>query len=369
MIDDAAEALERVGRDPSSFSVEDVPHNRWLTPGIWEVWSADERLILKCLAANRDVAGSTSDAHWTIDSDQPRHWNYWAREGLAYLNQVVDAYEPGGVVAPTLVAAWQDDGDIVLLLAFADGLPGEEWGIGQYAKAATALGRAQGRFLGGEPAPDFPWLSRGFLRDYSSTKPVDWSLLDDDEAWAQPLVRRNFPAELREAASWLHASSERLCGIVEALPRTLCHLDFWTKNLVMRPDGTVVLLDWAFVGDGAIGEDIGNLIPDAAFDHFVPAEALPDLHRAVVASYTEGLMVAGWQDDPRLVELGSCATAAKYDWLTPAMLAIASDERHVRYGGTQEIDPDYKFRERGLALLHNARTARRAISLANDLNY
>ena len=280
---------------------------------------------------------------------------------------MVDAYEPGGIVAPGLVAAKQNVNEIVLLLEFADGRPAEHWDIGQYASAAAALGRAQGPFVTGQPAPEHQWLSHGFLRQYSSTKPVDWTLLDDEEAWAQPLVRRNFPTELHEAAIWLHASRERLYAIAEALPRTLCHLDFWTKNLVRRPDGAVVLLDWAFVGDGAIGEDIGNLVPDAAFDHFISAEALPDLEAAVVAAYTEGLTLAGWRGDPRLVELGMLAAAVKYDWLTPAMLASASAPRQLRYGGTEEIDADYKFRERGLALLHNAHAARRAVALATKL--
>jgi phosphotransferase family enzyme len=364
-----AEGLERLGLDPSEFLVSDVPHNRWLTPGIWQLSSSGKRLILKCLSSDRELPQTAWDAHWTAGSEDPRHWNYWAREGLAYLSRMVECYEPRGIVAPELVAAKQDANEIVLLLEFADGQPAEHWRIGNYALAASALGRAQGRLVTGKPPPDHPWLSHGFLRQYSSEKPVDWTLLEDDRAWAQPLVRRNFPTELRKAAVWLHASRERLYAMAEALPRTLCHLDFWTKNLVMRPDGTVVLLDWAFVGDGAIGEDIGNLVPDAAFDHFISAEALPELETAVLSAYTEGLTVAGWRGDPRLVELGMFSAAVKYDWLTPAMLASASAERQLRYGGTEEIDADYKFRERGVALLHNAQVGRRAVALATKLGY
>ncbi len=149
----------------------------------------------------------------------------------------------------------------------------------------------------------------------------------------------------------------------------MCHLDFWTKNLIKRSDGRLVLLDWAFVGDGSIGEDIGNLVPDAAFDHFIAAESLPDLEVAVFEAYTDGLAEAGLRKDPRLVELGMCASAVKYDWLTPVMLASASTVNHVRYGGTETIDPDYRYRERGLALLHNARRARRALTLADELRF
>ena len=42
------------------------------------------------------------------------------------------------------------------------------------------------------------------------------------------------------------------------------------------------------------------------------------------------------------------------------MLASAANVNHVRYGGTDAIDSDFLFHERGLALLDNAVRARRA---------
>jgi hypothetical protein len=361
-------SLELVGLDPAAFSMEDLAHNRWLTPGIWKVSSADRRMVLKCLSPSRESPGSAWDAHWTRHADSPRRWNYWAREGLAYRHRLVDIYEPGGIVAPQVVAAHYGDDVIVLLLEHVDGLPGDEWNISDYAAAARFLGRGQGHMLCGQAVPDPGWLSSGFLRQYSSEKPVDWSLLQSDEAWQQPIVRRNFPPELRDEAIWLHTARDRLYEIAERLPRVVSHLDFWTKNLIRRPGGNVALIDWSFAGDGAIGEDIGNLIPDAAFDHFIDAESLPELETAVRDAYVEGLADAGWSGDSRLVELGLCASAVKYDWLTPAMLAAASSQRQMRYGGSEEIDADYRFRERGLGLLDNVERARRAVTLASRLD-
>jgi hypothetical protein len=63
------------------------------------------------------------------------------------------------------------------------------------------------------------------------------------------------------------------------------------------------------------------------------------------------------------------AAAVKYDWQTPMMLEVASATRQLRYGGTEEIDADYRFRERGRALLHNAHTARRAVALADEMGF
>jgi hypothetical protein len=324
-------------------------------------------MILKCVSVDRPPARTPYEAHWATRLLDPARWNYWAREGLAFEHGIVASYEPSGIVAPNLVAAHHDAREIVMLLDFVEGIPAEHWGIPDYANAARALGEAQAHHVSERPASSYPWLSRRFLREYSSAKPVDWSLLTDDDAWSFPLVARNFPNELREAATWLHSARNRLYDLAERAPRTLCHLDFWTKNLILREDGKLALLDWAFVGDGAIGEDVGNLVPDAAFDHFIAAELLPTLHQVVLEAYTEGLRNGGWTGDSRLVELGMCASAVKYDWLTPWMLASARSERQLRYGGTEQIDATHRFSERGAALLHNAENARRALSLATEL--
>ena len=100
----------------------------------------------------------------------------------------------------------------------------------------------------------------------------------------------------------------------ESLPRTLCHLDFWPKNLFRRPGDEIVVIDWSFAGDGTIGEDAGNLVPDAVFDHFVAAGEMPRLEQIVFHGYLRGLRAVGWDDDPRLVQLGMWSSAVKYDW-------------------------------------------------------
>ena len=310
MTAEASEALERVGLDPGTAELDDVDHGA-LTAGIWQVSVSGRRMILKCVSADRPPARTSYEAHWATRLDDPARWNYWAREGLAFEHGVVASYEEGGIVAPRLVAAHHDDREIVLLLDFVEGVPAEHWSIPDYARAARALGKAQARHVSERSLTSSPWLSRRFLREYSSEKPVDWSLLQDDDAWSFPIVQRNFPPELRAAATWLHSVRDPLYDLAEHVPRTLCHLDFWTKNLILQEDGNLALLDWAFVGDGAIGEDVGNLVPDAAFDHFIAAAQLPDLHAEVLDGYTEGLREGGWNGDARLVELGMCASSSQ----------------------------------------------------------
>ena len=280
---------------------------------------------------------------------------------------VAQHFTDQGLRAPSCAGVDISGEDAVVAMEFVDGTPAERWDIGTYAGAARALGAAQGEILLSGALPDVDWLSRGFLCSYSTEKPVSWELLEDDRSWDQPAVADNFPAALRPATNELHAQRHQLYSVLESLPRTLCHLDFWTKNLIKADDGSFVLLDWAFVGDGALGEDIGNLVPDAAFDFFVEPDQLPQLREATLDAYLAGLADAGWHGDPRIVELAMAASAVKYDWLTPLMLERTSTTEHQSYGGGAVTDPDEYFAKRGAALLDNARQGLHALQLANDL--
>jgi hypothetical protein len=362
------ELLERVGVRADGVVAQELPHNRWLSPGVWQIrTSAGELAVLKYTTSERSRGDTPMEAHWTARDHDPRRWTYWCREALAYQHDLARAYAGSGVTAPACMGVHVADRDAVLLLGWAEGEPGEDWPTGAYGPAAEALGRAQAPFLSGRPTPALPWLSRRFLREYSSEKPVQWELLDRDEAWAHPVVRDIFPAGLRQAVLFVHAHRERLYQISESLPRTLGHLDFWPKNLFAGPGGEIVAIDWSFAGDAAVGEDAGNLVPDATFDHFSPAEQMARLERVVFNGYLRGLRAAGWDDDPRLVQLGMWSSAVKYDWLAALTLAQVRQDRQYRYGGAGEIDPVFKFRERSRALLFNAGWARQAIELASQL--
>ena len=368
MIPTAEDLLKRLGVDPAGAVAEELAHNRWLTPGVWQIRTGNgQRAVLKYTQAARSRGATAWDAHWTAGDTDPHRWTYWRREPLAYQSGLPAAYDGSGITAPACLAVHVGETDATLLLEWVEGRPGEFWPVADYRPAAAALGRAQAPFLLGRELPSVPWLSQGFLRAYSTEKTAPFELLDDDDAWRHPVVRETFPDGLREGVRLVHDQRERLYQISEALPRTLCHLDFWPKNLFRRPDGQTVLLDWAFTGLGAIAEDAGNVVPDSVFDHFVPAAELPDLEQAVYEGYLAGLREAGWDDDPRLVRLGMWSSAVKYDWLAAFTLFQVSQERQFRYGGDGEVDASFKFRERSRALLYNAGWARQALDLAGEL--
>ena len=316
----------------------DVPltHNplNGVTGGVWR----RDGVVHKVLTRRRPAP-----EHWAA-SDDPRHWNYWQREALVYRTGLPERL---GLGAPRVLdIADSPEGDVELRLEHVDGAHGGEMTVDDLEATARALGRAQG-------APDLPaepWLSRGFLRDYSGSRVVDWALIEDDDAWAQPLVRAHFPPALRKGLSDLHAQREALLATMERLPRTVCHLDVWPNNLIRRPGGEVVFVDWAFAGDGALGEDIGNLIPDSVLDLLFPHELLDELDSRLTAAYLDGLREAGWRGDERAVRLGICASAVKYDWLTAYCLEHASADAQPAYGHQGTVDADARYAARAAAL-------------------
>ncbi len=335
-VTEPAELAAVLGRDPGRHSVTPLLHNvgNQVTGGIWRYtgdgWSAICKLI---------TPGSTAAGHWPT-STQPEHWNYWAREPNAYrCGLPATAYEGTGIAGPALVAAVDRADGVALWLEDVSGTAGDHWTVDQVAAFAQRLGRGQGSYLAGRPLPDLSWLSRRWLRQYVESKPVDGSVLHDNVPWQLPQIAAAYDG-LRPGLTRLWDERGQLLQVLEALPQTLCHLDVWPNNLI-ESGGRHVLLDWAFVGLGAVGEDPGNLVPDCIWDGFLPVEALPELAERVWLAYLAGLREAGWVGDERLARLGFTAGGAvKYAWLAEfSIRRMLTDGGLSSYGGYSQLTP------------------------------
>lgn len=321
-----AELAGVLERAPGPHTVTPLLHNtgNTVTAGIWRYAGDGWSVVRKEIGP-----GGEGRAHWAT-SEQPDHWNYWRREPLAYRSGLAaSAYGGSGIRAPHLLAAYdRPGGGVALWLEDAVGEPGEQWDVAAMAGFAQALGRGQGRYLAGRRLPDDGWLSRRWIRQYVAAKPVDGSPPGDDAY-----------GDLRPGLARLWTDRGRLLDVVEALPQTLCHLDVWPKNLI-RSAGGYVLLDWSFVGIGAVGEDAGNLVPDCVWDGFLPTAVLPEMAEAVWTGYLRGLREAGWSGDERLARLGFTAGGAvKYAWLAEWSLRRLAAGDLGSYGGYSTVEP------------------------------
>ncbi|MBO0713769.1 MAG: hypothetical protein J2P59_03350, partial [Acidimicrobiales bacterium] len=260
--------------------------------------------------------------------EAPEHWYYWCREVLAYRSGLLASFV-GGLRAPTCyLVAERSDGSVALWLEDLRAVtPATCWPLARYRRAARHLGRAQGEFVVGRPLPEAAWLSRGCLWAYVAQRDADMALLEDDAAWETALSRRFLSRAWAGPLLAMRKDQESFLRALERTPLTLCHLDLHPANLFGQ-GGETVLIDWSFVGLGALGEDAGDLVPDALLDFHVRPEDADDLYRLVRQGYLEGLRDVGWAGSEATVDLAMRATiAAKYAWIAPAMLRAALDDR------------------------------------------
>lgn len=282
--------------------------------------------ILKIARPPANPPATATASAWQT-SDAPDHYNYWRREVYAYeTGFAYAAFRDGGIRAPRLDAVVdRKDGGIELWLEDIDGKAGFELSVARLGRFAYELGAAQGRWAQRVPPPvELPWLSRRWLAQYLTAGPgANVRIADAD--WDGKPVATAWPTPVRRALRRLWETRMQVLATVEALPRTLCHLDVWPANLIEDASGASVLLDWTFVGEGAIGEDPANLIIDSVTDGLMDISLLPPIAEAVIDGYTGGLADGGWHgaaDDVRAA-IAACAVA-KYSWLGARAVAVAA---------------------------------------------
>jgi hypothetical protein len=346
---------------PGPVEVTPLAHSSrsGVTRGVWRVEAGERAAVVKVLA---DGYG---DPTWRGSRDPTQPW-YWRRELHLYRRGIPTPYLDAGLRAPNLLEIIdRGEGTVALWLEALDGSGGPDWSVADLGDVAERLGRAQAPYLSGRPLPTESWWCRQFVGRYLRTfdADVDYRLIEDDRAWAAPLIRESVDPGLRSAVARLVHEQDDFLGWLESRPRTVAHLDVWPANLFRRGDD-VALVDWAFCGFGAAGEDIGNLIVDSVFDLLQPPDRLPEIESACVSGYLAGLRDAGWQGSEADVLLGLSCTAVKYAWLLPHMLGQAVRGEHHGYGGSEVQDQRALFAARAAGLELLARWADRARRLA-----
>jgi hypothetical protein len=99
--------------------------------------------------------------------------------------------------------------------------------------------------------------------------------------------------------------------------------------LIRRHRDSFVLIDWAFVGESAIGVELVPLVQGSLLFFEVELNAAHDLEEVVLNEYVAGLRDAGWGADAQLVQLGyAAASTLRYNLgELEAILTMLSDEQ------------------------------------------
>lgn len=153
------------------------------------------------------------------------------------------------------------------------------------------------------------------------------NLFRQEATWQDPAVQQAFPVPIADRLLRLWEHRKKLMDALGHLPRTLCHLDAWNPNLFEaqgeKGHETTVALDWEFLGYGAIGEEIVQLVWCNLLYFKIDLAEAALLEEIILDSYIQGLRKSGWQGDSRQVRLGYAASAALRWGLSAPGLSLA----------------------------------------------
>ena len=297
------------------------------TVGVWRVRAGSRTAILKLLALQ-----DAGHPNWRAGA-QESDWMFWRREACAYESGMFAELADGLRAPDCYHVSDRSDGSVALWLEDLRGRCGSDWPVADYGPAGRHFGRWQGHSIATDRMRADPWLSRNWLRIYLTQRDVDDELLTDDRPWQRVELADWFdPGDIARMRA-MRADRPIFLDALGMLPVVVSHLDLHPRNLFADPSGTTAVIDWAYVGVGNLGEDVGNLVPDSVLDFHVPVDQIDRLDQQITDAYNDGLAEVEANVGPSRVRLGMTATmAAKYAWIAPAMARAVVDGRDTVNG-------------------------------------
>jgi hypothetical protein len=199
------------------------------TVGVWRTVHRGQALVVKRLG--RPGAADASEL------SDPRHFAYWRREADVATAGLVDD-TPGLRGTPLDVA--EDDEGITLTREFVE----------DAALNGLFVAHGMGRFAGADLGRH-TWLAVDQLRDRMTR-------VERRGGW--PTLARTTVADV---ADRLWSRRETLLRAVDALPQVPQHGDPAASNFPGRERDDVIAIDWASVGRGPVGADLGIYLQNA----------------------------------------------------------------------------------------------------------
>jgi hypothetical protein len=194
------------------------------TVGVWRTVLGDQPVVVKRLAA--------PSVHDPAELSDPRHFAYWRRPADVVVSGLVD-HTPG-LHAPGRTSVAEDVEGITLV---------QDW-VEDAANSGLFDALALGRFAGADLG-DAGWLARDQLRDRMAR-------IERRGGW-RTLGRTT----VADVADHLWSRRTSLLDRLDALPQVAQHGDPVPANLPGRDGDDVVAVDWATLGVGPVGADLG----------------------------------------------------------------------------------------------------------------
>lgn len=245
-------------------------------------------------------------------NEAPNDPKYWKREYEFYKSGLFDQL-PGGLAAALCYGVMQFESEAcwLWLEELHDDL-GETWPVEHYHTVGRHAGHFSGTFLRERALPAEPWLSTQWLRKTIATVNSDLPNLADFVDI--PFLKPALPPDARTQFARLQADCEYFLAALERLPQTIAHQDYFRRNAFAHrsADGgyKTVAVDWAFVGQAAVGAEAAAPVLIGLFGANIDPERTDEYERLVYEGYLAGLRDMNWNGDLHAVRLGYAATTA-----------------------------------------------------------
>lgn len=257
--------------------------------GIWKVKAEEQRpgrpasIVVKRTGA-AFLGGSPVWAHRREPSDP----QWWGREAQFYLS----ALATSGWTADARTAGChvdEHDGYQDLWLEEVHDIPA---GLDECRRAVVGLARWQ---MAHQEASE-SWLATNWIATHVSRQAIDNERTLSHPGW-HPLIERGLDPDLRDWVKSRVTDSADIRAQLAAFPQMLTHHDFHEHNLGTI-DGHVVIIDWAYVGWGPLGHDVGHLALSLAQSGEVD---LRTVYALLEQDYCDALGQLGWTGDLKTV--------------------------------------------------------------------
>lgn len=257
---------------------------------------------------------------------------YWKREALAFESGLLDRL-PSAVRAPRYYGKVVRGNDVWLWIEYLTDRSPKRWSLDDFRRSMVQFGRFSGAYLTGTPVPETPWLSTSSYRSgFSVGGGWDTRMNPDHEesVWRHPVVAQYFGDPIRARSLRFMAERFHFFDALDRLPQVLCHKDLNRRNMMFcagaNGQDELVVLDWAWIGSGAVGIDAGWTLIDALFFLDFDLAQAEALEAAILDGYLSGLRDAGWSGDKRLARLGYLVPLCMWMAILPGWAAMMLGE-------------------------------------------
>jgi hypothetical protein len=247
----------------------------------------------------------------------PEHGAYWKREALVFQSNIIDDRADGLVPVRCYDVVEKGSDTIWLWLEDLEDAAGFGWNLDRHVLAARHFGQFNGAHI--ERRIDFlPWIhgNRSFLRKWVDAMYRPETSLNKPDVIQHPIIQKAFPQSVINR--WMRALSNRdkILNKLDGLTQTLSHQDTDKRNLFSRrsDDGLeqTIVIDWAFLGLAAVGEDLGNQVFGNLSFLCVDCSAAREYQESAFSAYIGGLHEAGWESSIDDVYFAFMANALHY---------------------------------------------------------